>query len=182
MFRTPHIAVTTSMAILLQAPPEGILGAIIGSTFPDIDIKIGLVHRTWTHWLPFYIFPAVYIFYSLNDPSFASNIFIKLFFSFLAWFCIGASMHILEDCITYSGIPLLSPTTSGYPPKAFMLSNQSRFSLMLTTSGGSLEKIIMIIVIAMVAMIFIRDSSYRIEYLQMLEHWLYNLRYGIGGI
>ncbi len=177
MLKAPHKVTTVSLAVLLQAPPEGILGALIGSTFPDIDIRMGLVHRTWTHWWPFYMLPAGILFYCLQHYGMSLPAYFVV--SFLAWFCVGAYMHLIEDCITYSGIPSLSPVTSAYPQKAFLFSTKQRFSLMLTSTGGGLEKAIMVTVVSLVVFIFLRDTDYRNEYITSLESWLTTIKHSL---
>ncbi|MDQ5988224.1 MAG: hypothetical protein CSYNP_03982 [Syntrophus sp. SKADARSKE-3] len=70
--------------------------SILGSVFPDIDVRIpGLKHRTITHW------PIPYVCGVLLGFLMRNNLF-----SFL---CLGALIHIFLDSMTVSGVPLLSP-------------------------------------------------------------------------
>jgi len=71
-------------------------GALIGSVFPDIDIRIpGLEHRTITHW------PLIY----------GTGLVLSYFagYSWLFFFCIGCLVHILLDSLSLMGVPLLNP-------------------------------------------------------------------------
>jgi len=73
-----------------------VISPVIGSVFPDVDMRIpGLDHRTITHW------PVPYG--------------IVLILAYLAghlWllvFCIGCLLHILLDSFSLMGVPLLTP-------------------------------------------------------------------------
>ena len=71
-------------------------GALVGSVFPDIDIRIpGLEHRTITHW------PVIY----------GTGLVLSYFagYLWLFFFCIGCLVHILLDSLSLMGVPLLNP-------------------------------------------------------------------------
>lgn len=142
MYGVPHKIITMGSLLLAGAPLEVIVGGGVGSTLPDLDKKIGIAHRTWTHWWPLYILPGgffLFLLYFRNlDPSSATIL------RFSLGLVLGGLLHILEDSITKMGIPVFSP-------------NGKRFSLSLTTSGGVLEKIIALGVI-LSCIIYIRDG------------------------
>lgn len=118
-----HRVITASVAVLSSAPPVGIVGAVVGSTVPDMDLRLGIPHRTWTHWWPLAVFPAI-LFWFFPFEGILPDVRTGLF-----WFFVGAFLHIIEDSTTASGVPLLSP-------------RGRRFSFRLTKTGGTLEKIL----------------------------------------
>ena len=140
-----HRVITGGIAILAGAHAPGVVGAIIGSTVPDIDIRLGIPHRTWTHWAPVYaislgilsvtpssVFPSIPAFRDINFS-------VK---NFLMWILIGALLHLLEDLPTTSGIPLLRPTGDFEPKGTGFLGairTGQRWTLDLTRTGGLLE-------------------------------------------
>lgn len=131
-----HKIITTTTAIIVGAPVIGVAGALAGSTLPDADIKLGIEHRTLTHYWPVYVVSAVAIkMYDLHS-SLTPLQHSGLVFGF--WMCLGALMHILEDSLTKGGVPWITPYGS-------------KFSFRLTKTGGVLEKFIMV---GMVALLF----------------------------
>jgi len=88
-----------------------LIGALVGSLLPDIDepnsymgrqfifisepLKLlGIKHRTWSHSI-FFIIPFIVL-----------GLIINPIFYFIGY---GIFMHILEDMITNSGVPLFYP-------------------------------------------------------------------------
>jgi membrane-bound metal-dependent hydrolase YbcI (DUF457 family) len=142
-----HIFITGSVAILAGSGPIGLAGAIVGAKVPDLDIPLGISHRTLTHWWAVYASGLFYL--TFFTPSLNSSILI-----FLHWLLIGALLHILEDSLTTGGVPLLTPFPIG--SKSFervgtmRFSKTKRFSFGLTKTGGKLEYIILAIMIAIV--------------------------------
>lgn len=140
-----HKIITGGVAILAGAHAPDVLGAIIGSTVPDIDIRLGIPHRTWTHWAPLYaislgilsmvspnVFPS---FSALSAVDFSTK-------NFFMWILIGALLHLLEDLPTTSGIPLLSPIGDfDQKGSGFLkaLRTGQRWTLGLTRTGGIFE-------------------------------------------
>ena len=112
-----HRIITTGVAFLSGASLPGLAGALTGSVLPDLDISLGIPHRTITHW---WVPPATgmgaALFFSSDSPSRA----------FFLWLSAGALLHIVEDSLTTGGVPLLRPFGK-------------RFSFRLTRTGGSLE-------------------------------------------
>mgnify|MGYP007047920545 CR=1 FL=1 len=101
------------------------IAATTGSTFPDqVDMKLPLKHRGFSHWFPVYLVPALlllplfpaeyHLIYSCQEsallllfaePAYALAVFLR---NLLFWFLIGALLHIMED--TFTGyIPVTSP-------------------------------------------------------------------------
>jgi len=74
---------------------------LIGSTFPDIDIKLKIFgHRTVTHWFPPFLIAAF-----VSWLYFIPSIFL---------FCGAALLHIFLDAFTKMGVPILSPFGKRY--------------------------------------------------------------------
>ncbi|MCP4745166.1 MAG: metal-dependent hydrolase [Desulfobacteraceae bacterium] len=85
-----------------NAPAIG--AAMIGSIFPDIDIKIsGLSHRTLTHW------PLLYGF-GILAAKWSSDKIVMMF-------CLGCLMHIFLDAFTKRGVPVFHPFGKKYGVK-----------------------------------------------------------------
>lgn len=63
-------------------------GALIGSLLPDWDLRLGLRHRTITHWL---IWPVLLLFSGQNYPI-------------LIGLATGWLLHILADMLTVEGL------------------------------------------------------------------------------
>ena len=88
MKRESHILVGVLSAYALNLP---VAPAMFASTLPDIDLKLGIKHRTWTHHavlIPLLLIPAV-----LSQNS--------IFLSF----AVGYVSHLIGDAFTPSGIP-----------------------------------------------------------------------------
>jgi inner membrane protein len=65
----------------------GVSGAVLGSILPDLDLKLGIKHRTITHWL---IWPVLIWF--LLPALFPRAVA-------LGWF-----LHLVADCLTVEGL------------------------------------------------------------------------------
>jgi len=88
MKRESHILVGVLSAYALNLP---VVPAMVASTLPDIDLKLGIKHRTWTHHavlIPLLLVPAVLS----KNPIFLS-------------FAVGYVSHLIADAFTPSGIP-----------------------------------------------------------------------------
>ena len=88
MKRESHIIVGVLSAYALNLP---IAPAMVASTLPDIDLKLGIKHRTWTHHamlIPLLLIPALLT----QNPLFIS-------------FAVGYISHLVGDAFTPSGIP-----------------------------------------------------------------------------
>lgn len=97
MLRTTHI----NFALLVTLPlininnyPYLFLSAA-AATFPDLDFKLKIKHRTWTHSLLIYLLLAALI-YSFDPVG-------TLFFSF------GYLSHLILDSVTVSGVKWFYP-------------------------------------------------------------------------
>jgi len=91
MKRESHIAVGVLTAYALNLP---VVPAMVASTLPDIDLKLGIKHRTWTHHailIPLLLIPAILS----HNPIILS-------------FAVGYVSHLIADAFTPSGIPYLT--------------------------------------------------------------------------
>ena len=107
MMRKTHIAIgCLATSILLSnhiVQPLSIIG-IIGATFPDIDCKVGIKHRTITHSILILILSSLLIRFSNKDIA-------------LVWFA-NYLLHLVSDSFTKSGVPFLYPFVKRkYGPK-----------------------------------------------------------------
>lgn len=70
--------------------------SIVGSVFPDIDIRIpGLPHRSLTHWFAPYAGLLIFAYLTGRSP--------------LLFFSAGCLLHILLDSFSMMGVPILNP-------------------------------------------------------------------------
>lgn len=158
-----HKLMTSGLAMAMEAPPEGVFGALVGSTLPDIDIPLGIPHRTWTHWWPMYAIPALVM--SVIPPVGPAS---QMILSFLKWICIGAMLHIAEDSLTVGGVPVVLPKPitvgpDGHPWKTgvMKLTPRRKFSFKLTKTGGFLEVVLTIVIIVLAARVVVATPGYR---------------------
>ena len=103
MTRKTHIAIGIAATIPLLKYTSidffGVVG-IIGATAPDIDLKLGIKHRTITHSLLFLFLSSLFIF--LFSKSIA-----------IVWF-INVLLHLIADSFTKMGIAWLYPFKRKY--------------------------------------------------------------------
>ncbi len=97
-----HVAVGVTCAAAAGASPTGLVAAAIASTAPDLDLLIPGMHRKVTHSLLAVV--TIFLAASKYLPDLA------------LCFTIGYASHILLDCLTPMGCPLLWPL-----PKRFKL-------------------------------------------------------------
>lgn len=131
---TNHKIISTGIVFLCGAPPEAVVGAFIGSTLPDIDHKLGIPHRTWTHWLPAYVIVLGLLF--LTVELWTSPL-ATLAENFAIGTLAGAALHIGEDAFTVGGVPLLTPSGP-------------RSSFRWTKTGGRVETVMSLAVVGSV--------------------------------
>lgn len=127
-----HKIITASLAALMGAPAIGIAGAALGSTLPDIDIKLGIPHRTYTHYWPLYGICLGTVYYV--DKTTKLTTLEHIVMEVLTWVFIGALLHIVEDSFTVMGVPWIVPRDP-----------QRRFSFKITKTGGVFEKLMILV-------------------------------------
>ncbi len=139
-----------------------LMGVVIGSLFPDIDEehssigrkvpllssflnrKIG--HRTLTHNLIIYLLIAIYVITALIYTRELS--FVRMF---ALGFATGGILHILEDCLTNSGVrTALSPITQNFQ----ILKKQYRFNTNSTFENLIYFPIICVLVLVELYLLF----------------------------
>lgn len=98
MLAKSHRFMAASGAVLLGAPPLGVVAATIGATLPDRIEVVGLPHRGISHW-PWPWALVVWVMHAQGTEWSAV----------LAWWFAGALFHIGADLLTIGGIPLLLP-------------------------------------------------------------------------
>ncbi len=151
-----HKIITASAAMLLGAPAIGVAGATLGSTLPDIDIKLGIPHRTWTHYWPVYASGMAFVWYFEHTRHMTPLQHAGMVA--LWWFFAGALFHILEDSFTKMGVPWIVPSN----PK-------KRFSFGITTTGGFFEKFVVVAAVVAVFMKF-PPATWSTGVLNMLKY------------
>ncbi|MFW6008870.1 MAG: metal-dependent hydrolase [archaeon] len=145
-----HITIATTISIPLIAyfklPLYVIAPVIIGSVFPDIDIKNSTIskifpfniisffirkidkHRTFTHSLygiSFFYFSLYFILTSCNISA-----------SLINFFLIGMVSHILSDMLTYKGVAIFYPYKKFYGLKLIKTNSiEENFILILCFIG-----------------------------------------------
>lgn len=122
MMRKTHIAIgcvaTSILIINTSIQPLAVIG-ILGSTFPDIDYKIGLEHRTITHSILMLILSSLLVVFFNKDIA-------------LVWF-VNYSLHLIADSFTKMGVPFLYPFC------------KKRFGFKLIRTGSSIDYFITIL-------------------------------------
>ena len=132
-----HRIITTGVALLSGASLPGLAGALAGSVLPDLDIPLGIPHRTITHWwIPPAMGTGAALFFSSESPVRA----------FLLWLSAGALLHIAQDSLTTGGVPLLRPFGK-------------RFSFRLTRTGGTLEYLLSFGILVAAGMVLVRHPE-----------------------
>ncbi len=132
-----HRIITSGIVLLSGASLPGLAGALAGSVLPDLDIPLGIPHRTVTHWwLPPAMGIGAALFFSSYSPLRA----------FFLWLSAGALLHIAQDSLTTGGVPLLRPFGK-------------RFSFRLTRTGGVLEHLISFAVLAFSGALLLRHPE-----------------------
>ena len=132
-----HRIITSGIALPSGASLPGLAGALAGSVLPDLDIPLGIPHRTITHWwLPPAMGMVVLLLLGSDSPLRA----------FFLWLSAGALLHIAQDSLTTGGVPLLRPFGK-------------RFSFRLTRTGGVLEHLISFAVMAVSGAVLLRHPE-----------------------
>jgi len=133
-----HRIITAGIALLSGASLPGLAGALAGSVLPDLDIPLGIPHRTVTHcWLPPVMGMGAALILPFSDSGWKA---------FCFWLSAGILLHIAEDSLTTGGVPLLRPFGK-------------RFSFRLTRTGGMLEYLLSFGVLAVYGAVLVRNPE-----------------------
>jgi inner membrane protein len=152
---TTHIAGGLVFAFLFGVPAYAVPAAVIGSTFPDIDLKFSdlipskgkkktlwRTHRGITHHpLVVVALFLLWVYLSKTYPQY------KFYWDYLYGFWVGYLSHLVLDAFTKLGIPV----GFGYYP---------RFSLKLMKTGGIGEKVVFVLlVIAFIGIVYLKSKG-----------------------
>jgi len=150
-----HVAGGLFCAFLCGVPPHAVPAAVIGSTFPDVDLKFSKLvpdkgkkktlfntHRGITHHpIAALALFLLWLYLEKNYPE------LSLYWDFLYGFWVGYTSHLLLDAVTKLGIPI----GAGYYP---------RFSLRLMKTGGLGEKIFFVLlVLATAGVLYLKNRG-----------------------
>lgn len=131
MMRKTHISIgclATSMLIInTSIQPLSIIG-IVGATFPDIDLKLGIKHRTITHSILLLLLTSMMISFFRKDVA-------------LVWF-VNYLLHLIADSFTKSGVPFLYPFS------------KRKYGARLIRTGGSIDYFVTIVCIYIISEIW----------------------------
>ena len=164
--RTNHLVSTVGFALICGASGPSVVTAMLGCRVPDLDMKFGIPHRTYTHWAPLYGL-AVFLVY-MYMPSFTLpllwlpvGLHLK---NMVLWFFYGALFHILEDLPTTMGVPFLLPRDEGWGRTGVgffkSIKTGQRWTLGLTKTGGFVEYVLVAgVVLTAVYVFFTRIQS-----------------------
>ena len=152
---TTHIAGGLVFAFLFGVPAYAIPAAVVGSTFPDIDLKFAdlipakgkkktlwRTHRGITHH-PFVVLALflLWVYLSTAYPQY------KFYWDYLYGFWVGYLSHLVLDAFTKLGIPV----GFGYYP---------RFSLKLMKTGGVGEKVFFaVLVLLFIGIVYLKSQG-----------------------
>jgi len=139
-----HVILSSAIAVAVGAPIVGVLACCVGARIPDFDSKIGIPHRTLTHWYPLYLAPALLAYNNVfKNFSWCFHNFCLYSNTILFWFFVGALLHLVEDVVTVQGIPLSLPfgDFDKFRGKGFLtaLKQNKRWTLGWTKTGGMFE-------------------------------------------
>ncbi len=131
MHREGHVGLSLAVASGIMAlvhrwdlPTLAIV--LVFSTFPDIDLRIGIAHRKWTHNLFFALLSGVVFGYVTYEVGLG---FLR---GFLGAFG-GVCLHILGDLLTYRAFAPLYPVSN------------RKFSLGLFRSDNRVVNLLMLV-------------------------------------
>lgn len=113
MTKKTHMMVGAAATIpifLISKNPYLLIG-LIGSTIPDIDLRIGIKHRTITHG-----------FIALISSTLAISLF-NIYVA-LIW-GLNYSIHLILDSFTKTGVPLFYPYNKKYYGMKLICTGQS---------------------------------------------------------
>jgi len=158
-----HKIISFGISALAGADIVGVLGALAGSTLPDLDIPLGIPHRTITHWWPIYTGAGIAV------KFLPTGYLPPLVTDFVFWVCVGSLLHIIEDSLTVGGIPVLGPFS------------KKRFSFMLTRTGGMLEYLVSLAVIASIIGVISFKPHYFSFDGQNIKDYVQGIAYRIEG-
>ena len=142
--RLNHRIITSGIALLSGTSLPGLAGALAGSVLPDLDIPLGIPHRTVTHcWLPPTMGMGAALLLGSDSPLRA----------FFLWLSAGDLLHIAQDSLTTGGVPLLWPFGK-------------RFSFRLTRTGGILEHLMSFAILAASGAVLVRHPEIWTRWIQ----------------
>lgn len=120
MMKPTHILVGTlcSIPVVSNVGFIGVIG-LVGATLPDIDLRLGIKHRTITH--------SLLCCLVLGIPLYALNSAIGSVFIF------NYILHLILDTMTVMGVPWLYPLV------------KKRFSFKLCKTGGTLDYLLLLL-------------------------------------
>ena len=175
MKKISHRVITGSLMLAMQSRPEAVIGAVVGSMMPDIDIKLGIAHRTWTHWWPMYAVP-MFVITSMDHENAFQTYMGQEISTLLFWMCVGALLHLLEDSLTVMGIPMITPVPAPEANGVPWLTRKRRFSLGITHTGGILEYLIMVIVLVVAVVVIKQNPAYQNELMAWPKMFIQSLK------
>ncbi len=138
-----HILAGVAVALYFKLP---IFPAVLGSVFPDVDLKKGFpkkrtlfnAHRGITHHVAI---PAILMFAAF----FFKDVIPSVIFKDILSFSLGYTSHLLLDALTPLGVPV------GF-------SYRQRFSFKLLKSGKLSEIVVALLLLVFLAGIFKKES------------------------
>lgn len=152
-----HKAIAVAGALALNAPPQGIIGVLIGSVLPDLtDTTLSFgnkkrwkqLHRQSSHWIGWYILllmlGTLWIPYNLRQLHYVLS-------ELLIWIGFGGITHILIDALTPMGVPI------------WPLGGKQRMGFNLIKTGSTEELLFLFFTLAIIA--FQCEQSRQILYI-----------------
>jgi len=150
-----HVVGGLVFAFLFGVPPYAVPAAVVGSTFPDVDLKFSSLipskgkkktllttHRGITHH-PLVVL-VLFLLWAYLDENYPQY---KFYWDFLYGFWVGYLSHLVLDSFTKLGIPI----GFGYYP---------RFSLKLMKTGGWGEKVVFVLLAAaFVGVVYLKSKG-----------------------
>lgn len=148
-------------------------GVCVGSTAPDVDLKWNrnrqledksvFQHRGITH-TPIFLVGIIFLWflYSYINPTFLANPKYTIITFFFNGFILGYFLHIIADCFTKMGSPLLYP----------FIDINKKISLTKMRTGGFAEIIILLVSISIILYgIYTSTNNFSLNSLTDLFHF-----------
>ena len=144
-----HKILSGAIAYTMGLPVEGIALVMVGSVFPDsVEYVFRSKHRGIFHFWLIYFIVFLLAFFKGFSPVYLNFV--------LKWFSFGCLLHILEDSMSKTGVPIF-------------LGMKKRLKLKLYSTGRASEYVLLFVCV----LIFFVIKTFKVKY--GLDSWKPNI-------